>query len=182
MKKHNYQAVGCLLLALGVAGRALLAVPEAANAAEMSLTMLAVIGALVWGQGSFAAVLCGVGGLVLQLAQCGEWDTTTAFWHWALPVLRQLDLWLLLAMAALCLKTAAKLVGEEFPARARWMPVVSAVLLGVQTVAAFGAAAGVAVLGTVSAVLFVVFSVSLLWFTVLMLRAYNTLRAGAKKL
>ena len=44
-KRHNYAAAGFLLLGIGAAGRAFLGVPEGVTMAELSLTVLLVIGA-----------------------------------------------------------------------------------------------------------------------------------------
>ena len=46
-KRHNYAAAGFLLLGIGAAGRAFLGVPEGVTMAELSLTVLLVIGALI---------------------------------------------------------------------------------------------------------------------------------------
>ena len=46
-KRHNYAAAGFLLLGIGAAGRAFLGVPEGVTMAELSLTVLLVIGALL---------------------------------------------------------------------------------------------------------------------------------------
>ena len=45
--RHNYAAAGFLLLGIGAAGRAFLGVPEGVTMAELSLTVLLVIGALL---------------------------------------------------------------------------------------------------------------------------------------
>ena len=50
-KRHNYAAAGFLLLGIGAAGRAFLGVPEGVTMAELSLTVLLVIGALLLGAG-----------------------------------------------------------------------------------------------------------------------------------
>ena len=47
-KRHNYAAAGFLLLGIGAAGRAFLGVPEGVTMAELSLTVLLVIGALLY--------------------------------------------------------------------------------------------------------------------------------------
>ena len=46
-KRHNYAAAGFLLLGIGAAGRAFLGLPEGVTMAELSLTVLLVIGALL---------------------------------------------------------------------------------------------------------------------------------------
>ena len=64
-KRHNYAAAGFLLLGIGAAGRAFLGVPEGVTMAELSLTVLLVIGALLLTRQGLAAtcgccwVLCG---------------------------------------------------------------------------------------------------------------------------
>ena len=81
-KRHNYAAAGFLLLGIGAAGRAFLGVPEGVTMAELSLTVLLVIGALL---------------LTRQgLALCAGWRPR----HWSLfcavPGCRPAGLWPLL--------------------------------------------------------------------------------------
>ena len=59
-KRHNYAAAGFLLLGIGAAGRAFLGVPEGVTMAELSLTVLLVIGALLLTRQGLAALVCGV--------------------------------------------------------------------------------------------------------------------------
>ena len=59
-KRHNYAAAGFLLLGIGAAGRAFLGVPEGVTMAELSLTVLLVIGALLLTRQGLAALVCGL--------------------------------------------------------------------------------------------------------------------------
>lgn len=60
MDKRNRPALGFLLVGISAAGRALLAVPETTSLAELSLTMLAVIGYLVLTRQGWRQLVCGV--------------------------------------------------------------------------------------------------------------------------
>ena len=57
MDKRNRLALGFLLAGLSAAGRALLSVPEGVSLAELSLTVLAVVGYLVLGRLGLKALL-----------------------------------------------------------------------------------------------------------------------------
>lgn len=161
MDKRNRLALAYLLIGISAAGRALLAVPENTQLQELSLTVLAVVGYLLLCRRTVGPLVCGAVQLVLELVLCGS--QTGGVWGWLMPALRAADLWLLLVSVVLMLRQAAQ------PARV--MPAVAAVPLAVYTVAHFlpGATA-------VAAISFVVFSVILLWYAVLMLRAYNAAR------
>lgn len=164
MDKRNRKALGFLLAGLSAAGRALLAVPEAASLAELSLTVLAVVGYLVLGRAGLKPLLCGVGQLVLELVLCGAQTETGGAWVWLAPLLRDADL-LLLVLASLYLLTLAGEPGRALPALLAALWAVYAVAHCIPSLA--GAAS----------VSFVAFSVALLWFTVRMIRAYNQNRA-----
>lgn len=163
MDKQNRAALAYLLVGVSAAGRALLAVPEATQLQELSLTVLAVVGYLLVCRKGVAPLVCGALQLVLELILCGS--QSGGMWVWLTPALRAADLWLLLATAVLMLRRAGQ------PSRA--MPLAAAVPLAVYTVAHFLPQATL-----VAAVAFVVFSVVLLWYAVLMLRAYNAARVG----
>ena len=66
-KRHNYAAAGFLLLGIGAAGRAFLGVPEGVTMAELSLTVLLVIGALLLTRQGLAALVCGLAATALEL-------------------------------------------------------------------------------------------------------------------
>ena len=83
----------------------------------------------------------------------------------ALPV-RAAALWLLWATVTQMLKIAGYTTGKNAK-----MPIVAAVPLAVYCVAHFSAGAA-----TVASFAFIVFSIMLLWYAVLLLRAYNTTR------
>ena len=70
-KRHNYAAAGFLLLGIGAAGRAFLGVPEGVTMAELSLTVLLVIGALLLTRQGLAALVCGLAATALELVLCG---------------------------------------------------------------------------------------------------------------
>ena len=165
-KRHNYAAAGFLLLGIGAAGRAFLGVPEGVTMAELSLTVLLVIGALLLTRQGLAALVCGLAATALELVLCGSWVQAGGALAAAAPFLRLADLWLLLG-----------LVWGSLPV-ARMMLVACGVLLAAHTVlriASLAAPASVP-LGKASSGSFVVFSVLLLWYTVLMVKAYNVQR------
>lgn len=161
MNKQNRAALAYLLVGISAAGRALLAVPDNTQVQELSLTVLAVVGYFLLCRRTVAPLVCGVAQLVLELVLCGS--QSGGIWVWMLPLLRAIDLWLLLATAVLMLRQAGQ--------PSKTMPIVAAVPLAVYTVAHFFTQAAM-----VAAVAFVVFSVVLLWYAVLMLRAYNAAR------
>ena len=72
-KRHNYAAAGFLLLGIGAAGRAFLGVPEGVTMAELSLTVLLVIGTLLLTRQGLAALVCGLAATALELVLCGSW-------------------------------------------------------------------------------------------------------------
>ena len=164
MEKQNRRALAYLLIGISAAGRALLAMPDNTQIQELSLTVLAVVGYLLVCRRTVAPLVCGALQLVLELVLCGS--QSGGIWQWLLPALRAADLWLLLATAVLMLRQA------DQPARS--MPLAATVPLAVYSVAHF-----LPSLATVASLAFVVFSVVLLWYAVLMLRAYNAARNGA---
>lgn len=162
MDKQNRMAAACLLCGIAAAGRALLAMPDAAGLQELSLTALAVVGYLLVCRRTALPLICGIAQLALELVLCGS--QSGGAWVWLLPALRAADLWLLLAACWRMLRLAGQ------PSRA--MPAAAAVPLAVYTVARFVPQASPA-----AGISFVVFSVMLLWYAVLMLRAYSAARA-----
>ena len=97
-KRHNYAAAGFLLLGIGAAGRAFLGVPEGVTMAELSLTVLLVIGALLLTRQGLAALVCGLAATALELVLCGSWVQAGGVLIAAAPFLRLADLWLLLGL------------------------------------------------------------------------------------
>ena len=97
-KRHNYAAAGFLLLGIGAAGRAFLGVPEGVTMAELSLTVLLVIGALLLTRQGLAALVCGLAATALELVLCGSWVQAGGALAAAAPFLRLADLWLLLGI------------------------------------------------------------------------------------
>lgn len=162
MDKRNRQALAYLLIGISAAGRALLAMPDNTQVQELSLTVLAVVGYLLVCRRAVMPLVCGTLQLVLELVLCGS--QSGGVWQWLLPAFRVADLWLLLATAVLMLRQTGQ------PARA--MPLAASVPLAVYSVAHFFPS-----LATVASLAFVVFSVVLLWYAVLMLRAYNAARS-----
>ena len=150
MDKRNRPALAYLLVGVASAGRAMLAMPDAVALQEVSLTVLALV------------LACGTVQLVLELVLCG----TLAGPAWLAPLLRAAALWLLWATVTQMLKIAGYTTGKNAK-----MPVVAAVPLAVYCVAHFSAVAA-----TVASFAFIVFSIMLLWYAVLLLRAYNTTR------
>lgn len=161
MDKQNRQALAYLLIGVSAAGRALLAVPENTQLQELSLTVLAVVGYFLVSRRGVVPLLCGIAQLVLELVLCGS--QSGGLWVWLMPALRAVDLWLLLITVVLMLRQA----GQTTKA----MPVAAAVPLAVYTVTHFFPGAMAA-----ASISFVIFSVILLWYAVLMLRAYNAVR------
>lgn len=178
-KRHNYAAAGFLLLGIGVAGRAFLGVPEGVTMAELSLTVLLVIGALLLTRQGLAALVCGLAATALELVLCGSWVQAGAALATAAPFLRLADLWLLLGLVWGSLPVARRAVDNlKYTRSTRMMLVACGVLLAAHTVlriASLAAPASVP-LGKASSGSFVVFSVLLLWYTVLMVKAYNVQR------
>ena len=198
-KRHNYAAAGFLLLGIGAAGRAFLGVPEGVTMAELSLTVLLVIGALLLTRQGLAALVCGLAATALELVLCGSWVQAGGVFAAAAPFLRLTDLWLLLghvhhsisssphhsAADKKCggpralLPAARRAVDDlKYTRSTRMMLVACGVLLAAHTVlriASLAAPASVP-LGKASSGSFVVFSVLLLWYTVLMVKAYNVQR------
>lgn len=173
-KRHNYAAAGFLLLGIGAAGRAFLGVPEGVTMAELSLTVLLVIGALLLTRQGLAALVCGLAATALELVLCGSWVQAVAA-----PFLRLADLWLLLGLVWGSLPAARRAVDDlKYTRSTRMMLVACGVLLAAHTtlrIASLAAPASVP-LGKASSGSFVVFSVLLLWYTVLMVKAYNVQR------
>lgn len=178
-KRHNYTAAGFLLLGIGAAGRAFLGVPEGVTMAELSLTVLLVIGALLLTRQGLAALVCGLAATALELVLCGSWVQAGAALATAAPFLRLADLWLLLGLVWGSLPAARRAVDDlKYTRSTRMMLVACGVLLAAHTVlriASLAAPASVP-LGKASSGSFVVFSVLLLWYTVLMVKAYNVQR------
>lgn len=179
-KRHNYAAAGFLLLGIGAAGRAFLGVPEGVTMAELSLTVLLVIGALLLTRQGLAALVCGLAATALELVLCGSWVQAGAALATAAPFLRLADLWLLLGLVWGSLPVARRAVDDlKYTRSTRMMLVACGVLLAAHTVlriASLAAAPASVPLGKASSGSFVVFSVLLLWYTVLMVKAYNVQR------
>ena len=177
-KRHNYAAAGFLLLGIGAAGRAFLGVPEGVTMAELSLTVLLVIGALLLTRQGLAALVCGLAATALELVLCGSWVQAGAALAAAAPFLRLADLWLLLGLVWGSLPARRAVDDLKYTRSTRMMLVACGVLLAAHTVlriASLAAPASVP-LGKASSGSFVVFSVLLLWYTVLMVKAYNVQR------
>lgn len=161
MDKRNRLALAYLLIGISAAGRALLAVPENTQLQELSLTVLAVVGYLLICRRTVLPLFCGAAQLILELILCGS--QTGGVWTWLMPLLRSVDLWILLLTAVLMLRQA----GQPH----RLMPGIAVVPLAVYTISRFSGLPAVVASGA-----FIVFSVLLLWYAVLMLRAYNEAR------
>ena len=111
-KRHNYAAAGFLLLGIGAAGRAFLGVPEGVTMAELSLTVLLVIGALLLTRQGLAALVCGLAATALELVLCGSWVQAGGALAAATPFLRLADLWLLLGLVWGSLPVARRAVDD----------------------------------------------------------------------
>lgn len=161
MDKRNRPALAYLLIGVAAAGRALLAVPEGTAIQEVSLSALAVVGYVLLAGQAKLPLLLGAAQLILELLLCGAGGQGA--WLWLEPALRAADLWMLWAAALLMLR----LTGQN----AKIMPAVAAVPLAVYSAAHFIPAAV-----SVAATSFVMFSVVMLWYAAMMIRAYNTAR------
>ena len=175
MDKRNRPALAYLLVGVASAGRAMLAMPDAVALQEVSLTVLALVGYLLLGRRALPVLACGTVQLVLELVLAGAPGklgrhggraATRAGPAGRPPLRRAAALWLLWATVTQMLKIA----GYTTEKNAK-MPVVAAVPLAVYCVAHFSAGAA-----TVASFAFIVFSIMLLWYAVLLLRAYNTTR------
>ena len=154
MDKRNKTALAYLLVGVAAAGRALLAVPENAAIQEVSLTVLALVGYLLLASKTRLPTVFGAAGLVLELILCGS--QTGGAWARLAPALRAADLWLFWGAALVLVRLAGRQQSK--------MPYIAAVPLAVPS------------LTSVAAVSFVVFSVVMLWFAAIMIRAYNDAR------
>lgn len=161
MEKRNHLALAYLLVGISAAGRALLAMPENTQLQELSLTVLAVVGYLLLVRRTVLPLVCGAAELVLQLILCGS--QTGGVWVWLMPLLRSADLWILLLSAVLMLRQAG------LPHRL--MPGIALVPLAVYTVTR-----QLGKLTMVASGAFLLFSILLLWYALLMIRAYNAAR------
>ena len=157
MEKENRLAAAYLLIGISAAGRAFLAMPEAVELQELSLTVLALVGYLLVCRRTWKPLVCGVVQVVLELILCGSQHG--GVWVWLMPALRSVDLWILLLASVLMLRQSSQ--------AKTLMPVVAAVPLAVYTVSRI-----LSLPMVVSSAAFIVFSVLLLWYAVLMLRAY----------
>ena len=161
MEKENRLAAAYLSIGISAAGRAFLAMPEAVELQELSLTVLALVGYLLVCRRTWKPLVCGVAQVVLELILCGSQHG--GVWVWLMPALRSVDLWVLLLASVLMLRQSGQ--------AKTLMPVVAAVPLAVYTVSRI-----LSLPMVVSSAAFIVFSVLLLWYAVLMLRAYRVAR------
>lgn len=161
MDKRNKTALAYLLIGVAAAGRALLAVPENAAIQEVSLTVLALVGYLLLASKDKLPTVFGAVCLVLELVLSGA--QTGGVWVWLNPALRAVDLWLFWGASLVLLRIAGRQQSK--------MPYIAAVPLAVYTVTHF-----IPSLTTVAAIAFVVFSVLMLWFAAMMIKAYNEVK------
>ena len=175
MDKRNRPALGFLLAGVGLAGRALMGVPQASSIAELTLGALMLIGYLVLVQQVRLPVFFCAASLALELYLCGTGLDTAAL---STVLLRQADLWFAYDAATLTLRCAKTLCPELYGRRSGTVPVVALVLLAVQSLAQLGAALlpQYPALPMAGMALFVAFSVVMLGYTLLFIRAYNALR------
>ena len=167
MDKRNKNRAGLsALIGVAAAGRALLSVPENAAIQEVSLTVLALVGYLLLASKSRLPVLFGAAGLVLELILSGVPAGGASVW--LIPALRVADLWLFWGASVVLPGWQGRQGGRvPYPC---------------------GAAAGrlqrgaLPALTTLAAVAFVAFSVLMLWFAAVMIRAYNDARVKSDKI
>jgi len=158
MDKRNKTALAYLLIGVAAAGRALLSVPENAAIQEVSLTVLALVGYLLLASKSRLPVLFGAAGLVLELILSGVPAGGASVW--LIPTLRVADLWLFWGASVVLLRLAGRQSSRA--------PYLAALPLTVYSVAHF--------LPALTTLAFVAFSVLMLWFAAVMIRAYNDAR------
>lgn len=161
MEKENRLAAAYLLIGISAAGRAFLAMPEGVELQELSLTVLALVGYLLFCRRTWKPLACGIVQVILELILCGS--QSGGIWMWLMPVLRSVDLWGLLLASVLMLRQ----IGQA----KSLMPAVAAPVLAVYTVSRILSKPPV-----VYSAAFIVFSLLLLWYAILMLRAYNAAR------
>ena len=106
-------------------------------------------------------MLFGAAGLVLELILSGVPAGGASVW--LIPALRVADLWLFWGASVVLLRLAGR--------QSSRVPYLAALPLAVYSVAHFLPA-----LTTLAAVAFVAFSVLMLWFAAVMIRAYNNAR------
>lgn len=169
MDRRNRAALGFLLAGIATSGRAFLSVPETSGMAELSLTVLMLVGYLVLTKDALPALLCGVCMAALELLMCGSEAGTEGLWM----AVRLADLWLMAAAVWFMTKAAGKKAGPEVFGKkgsGQYAPVLTAALLAVYTVILLVGQ------GSAASAVFVAYSISLLWYAVIMLRAYSKLQ------
>lgn len=179
MDKNNRPALGFLLLGIAAIGRALLGVQDTSSTAEVTLTVLAGLGAALLAARCRKALPAYIGQLVMEVLLCG-----LEVGGWLRPVLRAVDLWLVLAGVLVTLTAAEQVRNDEaYTAKHRLLRPVLTVLLAVQTVLLFAQTAlpGLTPLAVAGAGVFVLFSLGLIWYGTRMLSTYNALRVKKTK-
>lgn len=179
MDKHNRPALGFLLLGIAAIGRALLGVQDTSSTAEVTLTVLAGLGAALLAARCRKALPAYCGQLVMEVLLCGMEGG-----GWLRPVLRAVDLWLVLAGVWVTLTAAEQVRNDEaYTAKHRLLRPILTVLLAVQTVLLFAQTAlpDLTPLGVAGAGVFVLFSLGLIWYGTRMLSTYNALRVKKTK-
>lgn len=179
MDKNNRPALGFLLLGIAAIGRALLGVQDTSSAAEVTLTVLAGLGAALLGARCRLGLAAYCGQFVLEVLLCGVEGG-----GWLRPVLRTADLWLVLAGVWLTLSASEQLMKDETcTTKHRTLRLTLTVLLAIQTVLLFAQTAlpDLEPLGMADALVFVLFSFGLIWYGTRMLGTYNALRVKKTK-
>lgn len=179
MDKNNRPALGFLLLGIAAIGRALLGVQDTSSTAEVTLTVLAGLGAALLAARCRKALPAYIGQLVMEVLLCGM-DVG----GWLRPVLRAVDLWLVLAGVFVTLTAAEQVRNDEtYTAKHRLLRPILTGLLVVQTVLLFAQTAlpGLTPLAVAGAGVFVLFSLGLIWYGTRMLSTYNALRVKKTK-
>lgn len=179
MDKNNRPALGFLLLGIAAIGRALLGVQDTSSTAEVTLTVLAGLGAALLGARCRLGLAAYCGQFVMEVLLCSMEGG-----GWLRPVLRAADLWLVLAGAWVTLTAAEQVRNDEiYTAKHRRLRPILTVLLAVQTVLLFAQTAlpDLIPLGVAGAGVFVLFSLGLIWYGTRMLSAYNVLRVKKTK-
>lgn len=178
-KSSNRKAAAFLLLGVGVAGRAFLSMPDSVSTLELSLTALLLVGALLLSRQLLRPLVAAVIALGLELVLCGDWVHQGGLLAAASPFLRLADLWVLLGLVSGALNAARPALDDlRYTRSTHNMLLTSTALLALHTMLRLinMAVPHNTLLNQFVSISFVIFSVSLLWFTILMIRAYNTLR------
>lgn len=173
-KQHNPVAVGLLLIGVSAAGRALLGVPTVVSTAELMLTMVSAVGAILLGTECRSATVPALGQIVPEILLVGL--PATGAWVWPRTLLRAADLGLLVWFVHLVLCFCRDRIREDrYAFGAKWMVrcLIAAYLCQAVVMLCYAADPAHETLHFMDTAVFMVFSLLLLWYTVLVIRGYR---------